>query len=61
MPQIDDTCIQSVQYADLLTCIEGDQTESYEQSISFVVTIGQNPAQVINVPVNIGKAVTLYA
>jgi type II secretory ATPase GspE/PulE/Tfp pilus assembly ATPase PilB-like protein len=48
MAQIDDTCIQSVQYADLLTCIEGDQTESYEQSISFVVTIGQNPAQVIN-------------
>jgi type II secretory ATPase GspE/PulE/Tfp pilus assembly ATPase PilB-like protein len=48
MPQVDDSSIQTVQYADFLTCIEGDQTESFEQSISFVINIGQNPAQVIN-------------
>jgi type II secretory ATPase GspE/PulE/Tfp pilus assembly ATPase PilB-like protein len=48
MAQIDDTCIQTIQYADLLTCIEGDQSESFEQSVSFVINIGQNPAQAIN-------------
>ncbi|MBN1403122.1 MAG: Flp pilus assembly complex ATPase component TadA [Opitutales bacterium] len=42
-----ESSIQTLQYADLQTCIEGDQAESYEQSISFVVSIGQNPGQVI--------------
>jgi type II secretory ATPase GspE/PulE/Tfp pilus assembly ATPase PilB-like protein len=42
-----DKIIQVIQYADLLTCVEGDQTETYEQSISFVVNIGLNPAQAI--------------
>jgi type II secretory ATPase GspE/PulE/Tfp pilus assembly ATPase PilB-like protein len=47
MAHIDDSCIQTIQYADLLTCSESDQTETFEQSVSFVVTIGQNPAAAI--------------
>jgi len=47
MVKIAESSIQTVQYADLLTSIEGDQPESYEQSVSFVVNIGLNPAQII--------------
>ncbi len=45
--KVAESMIQTVRYPDLLTFVEGDQPESFELSISFVINIGRTTAQVV--------------